>query len=83
MLGDLAKKVVNLAVVLLAAVTFFLVPFGKHTLFGHLKAVFTTREAGELGHEVKRTSQRVVDEVKGEVVPRSAAPSVAPHPAGH
>jgi len=63
MLGDLAKKAVNLAVVVLAAMTFFLVPFGKRTLFQHLKAVFTTREATELGKEVKKTSQRVVDEV--------------------
>jgi hypothetical protein len=69
MLGDLAKRIVNLVVVLLAAVTFFLVPFGRKTLFEHLKAVFSTPEAAEMGHEIVQTSASVERIVRAEVEP--------------
>lgn len=68
MLGELAKRLTNLVVVALAAVTFFLVPFGNRTLFQHLRAVFTTREAAELRNQLEQTGEKVVHEVKGEVV---------------
>lgn len=64
MLGDLAKRLVNLVVVVLAAVTFFLVPLGDKTLFQHLRAIFSTPAAGELGRELKKTGEDVVQEVK-------------------
>jgi hypothetical protein len=75
MLGDLAKRAVNLVVVLLAAVTFFLVPFGRKTLFEHLRAVFSTPEAAEMGHEIAKTSQSVERVVQAEVegTPRTVA----------
>lgn len=63
MLGELVKRVVNLVVVALAAVTFFLVPLGDKTLFQHLQAVFATPAAGELGRELKKTGEGVVNTV--------------------
>lgn len=76
MLGDLAKKAVNLVVVLLAAVTFFLVPFGQKTLFEHLKAVFSTPEAAEMGREIAKTSASVERVVRTEVEARTAGSAV-------
>jgi hypothetical protein len=72
-LGELVKRVINLVVVALAAVTFFLVPLGKKTLFQHLCAVFSTKEASELGRELEKTGKTVVDEVHKEVAPTSSA----------
>lgn len=63
MLGELVKRLVNLVVVALAAVTFFLVPLGDKTLFQHLQAVFGTPAAGELGRELKKTGEGVVNTV--------------------
>jgi hypothetical protein len=62
-LGELAKRLVNLVVVALAAVTFFLVPLRSKTLFEHCKAIFTTPAAGELGRELKKTGEGVVHTV--------------------
>ena len=64
MVGNLAKRAVNLAVLLLAAVAFFLVPFGRRTLYRHLVAVFTTDEAKEMKRAVESKGQEVVEEVK-------------------
>lgn len=64
MLGDLAKRIVNVVVVVLAAVTFFLVPLGDKTLFQHVRAIFSTPAAGDLGRELKKTGEDVVQEVK-------------------
>lgn len=74
MIGDLAKRAVNLAIVLLAAVTFFLVPFGRKTLFQHCKAIFTTAPAEELGRELEKKAK----DVEHEVTPSG----VASHHAG-
>ncbi|MGZ3449947.1 MAG: hypothetical protein ACXVEF_10145 [Polyangiales bacterium] len=65
--GDLIKRLVNLVVVALAAVTFFCVPLGNKTLFRHLCAIFSTPAAEELGRDIKKTSDQVVDEVKKSV----------------
>jgi hypothetical protein len=64
MLGDFAKRVVNLAVVLLAAVAFFTVPFGRRTLFQHLLAVVRSEPAEELGREIEKKG----DEVRRDVI---------------
>lgn len=71
MLGELAKRVINLVVVVLAAITFFLVPLGSKTLYQHMRAIFATPAADELGRELKKTGEGVVHEVKKGV----AAPS--------
>jgi hypothetical protein len=65
--GDLIKRLVNLVVVGLAAVTFFCVPLGNKTLFRHLCAIFATPAAEELGRDLKKTGDQVVDEVKKAV----------------
>lgn len=67
MLGELVKRAVNLVVVVLAAVTFFLVPLGSKTMFQHVCAIFSTKEAGELGRELEKTGKTVVHEVEKEV----------------
>jgi hypothetical protein len=79
MLGNLAKRAVELAILFLAAVTFFLVPFGSRTLFQHCRAIFTTEPAVELGREIEKKGQDVVTEVKKQVAPAEA---VAPPKAG-
>ena len=63
-LGELAKRLINLIVVVLAAITFFLVPLGSKTLFQHMRAIFATPAADELGRELKKTGEGVVQEVK-------------------
>jgi hypothetical protein len=63
-LGELAKRVINLVVVVLAAITFFLVPLGSKTLYQHMRAIFATPAADELGRELKKTGEGVVQEVK-------------------
>lgn len=65
MLGDLVKRAVNLVVIALAAVTFFCVPLGSKTLFRHVCAIFATKEAAELGRELKGKGDEVVQQVKG------------------
>ncbi|MBI2394034.1 MAG: hypothetical protein HYV09_30970 [Deltaproteobacteria bacterium] len=71
MLGELVKRVVNLVVVALAAVTFFLVPLGGKTLYQHLRAIFSTPAASELGRELKKTGETVVKEVRQDGAPRA------------
>lgn len=73
MVGELIKRAVNLVVVALAAVTFFLVPLGDKTLYQHMLAIFSTKEAGELGRELEKTGKTVVQEVKQEVTPAADA----------
>jgi hypothetical protein len=71
-LGEFAKRVINLVVVVLAAITFFLVPLGSKTLYQHVRAIFATPAADELGRELKKTGEDVAREVKNGV---AAAPS--------
>ncbi|MEO7095670.1 MAG: hypothetical protein ABI175_20600 [Polyangiales bacterium] len=80
MLGNLAKRAVELAILFLAAVTFFLVPFGSRTLFQHCKAIFTTAPAAELGREIEKKGQDVVAEVKKTVAPSDAPPAAPAKP---
>lgn len=47
MLGDFVKRVVNGLVLLLAALTFFLVPIGRKTPAQHVVAIFSTEPAHE------------------------------------
>ncbi len=47
MLGDFVKRVVNGLVLLLAALTFFLVPIGRKTAAQHVVAIFSTEPARE------------------------------------
>ena len=68
MVGDLIKRLFNGVVVLLAALTFFLVPVGGKTPAQHLVAIFTTPPAKEaaaaFAGAAKRAAVRAVQEVE-------------------
>ena len=64
MIGTLAKRSVELAILFLAAVTFFLVPFGHRTLYQHVRAVFSTEPAHQLGDELEKKGQEVMGAVR-------------------
>ena len=55
-----------LSLAMLAAFVWFAVsvPLGKHTLWGHLKAIFSTREAKDLADGTKEEAQKVADKVR-------------------
>ena len=81
MLGNFLKRLVNAAVLGLAALTFFLVPIGKKTAFQHVAAVLASPPAREAGTAIADTSRRVAGTVKGElekVLERSKQPEAPP-----
>lgn len=80
MLGNLLKRLVNAAVLALAAVTFFLVPMGGKTLFQHAAAVFTSAPAREAGQAVEGAGRRVARAVQTEVRRLLDEPAPAPAP---
>ncbi len=49
MIGALAKRLAEGAVLVLAAIAFFLVPLGGKTPAQHVVAIFTTKPAREAG----------------------------------
>lgn len=67
MLGNLFKRVVNVAVLGLASLTFFLVPLGRRTAFEHTIAVFSTPPAKEAGASIAEAGHRVATSVQTEV----------------
>lgn len=66
MLGNYLKRLVNAAVLGLAALTFFLVPIGRKTAFQHATAIFTSPPAREAGLAVADASRRVAAAVQTE-----------------
>lgn len=82
MLGEVAKRVVNGAVLFIAAITFFLVPVGRKTLAQHVMAIFGTspaREAADACADAgRRVAGRASDEWKTARLP--AKPPAAPPP---
>lgn len=67
MLGNFIKRLVNAAVLGLAAITFFLVPIHQKTPFQHAVAVFTSPPAREAGTAIADASRRVASTVQTEV----------------
>ena len=67
MLGDLAKRVVNLVVLCVAAMAFFLVPLGRKTLAEHLAGVLGTGAAREAAAACAGAGRRVVTRAGGEL----------------
>jgi hypothetical protein len=65
-LGNFLKRLVNVAVFGLAALTFFLVPLGRKTAFQHAAAIFTSPPAREAGAAVADAGRRVASAVKSE-----------------
>jgi len=77
-LGDLAKRVVNGAVLFVAALAFFLVPMGRRTLAQHVAAIVGTHPAREAAAACadagRRAAARAQEELKGK---RKAPPAPA------
>jgi hypothetical protein len=57
-LGDFVKRVVNGVVLLLAALTFFLVPIGRKTMAQHVVAIFSTAPAHEAAVDVADAARK-------------------------
>ena len=49
------------------------VPLGKHTLWGHLHAIFATQEAQDLADGTKEEAAKVVHKVAAELHPPDMA----------
>ena len=76
MLGEIAKRLVNAAVLFLAAITFFLVPLGERTPAQHLTAIFDTPAAQRAADACAEAGRRIAI----SVTPRSAEPAPAKPP---
>ena len=72
MLGDLIKRIFNLAVLGLAILAFFLVPLGGKTPAQHFVAIFRTPPAREAAREFSEAARRVVGQVRAELSERKA-----------
>ena len=66
MIGDLIKRLFNGVVVLLAALTFFLVPVGGKTPAQHLVAILTTAPAREAASAFRDAAARMAARVASE-----------------
>ncbi len=66
MAGELLKRLVNVAVLSMAALTFFLIPVGRKTLAQHVVAIFGTEPAREAADACADAGRRVVDRATGE-----------------
>jgi hypothetical protein len=73
-LGDLVKRIVNGAVLFVAVVAFFLVPFGRRTLAQHVAAIVGTAPAREAATACADAGRRVL----GELRPARKAPPPPP-----
>jgi hypothetical protein len=60
-LGDFVKRVVNGLVLLLAALTFFLVPIGRKTMAQHVVAIFSTAPAHEAAVDVAVAARKAFE----------------------
>lgn len=67
MLGDLVKRIVNVAVLCIATATFFLVPIGRRTLSQHMVAIFTTPPAIECATACADAARRIVERAGAEM----------------
>ncbi len=55
---------------------FFFVQLGERSAFSHLMRVLKTEEAQELGREVSAATQRIADEIGGQVHDATQPPAV-------
>lgn len=67
MIGDFFRRLVNGAVMLLAALTFFLVPIGRKTGAQHLVAIFSTPPAHEAAEAVAGAARKLTAVVAAEM----------------
>jgi hypothetical protein len=66
-----------LSLLVLAGIVWFAinVPLGKRTLWGHLRAIFSTREAKDLADGTKEEAQKVADKVRQGLHPSDMSSS--------
>jgi hypothetical protein len=77
-LGEVAKRVINGAVLFIAAITFFLVPVGRKTLAQHVMAIFATPPVREAADACAGAGRRVAERAEGEWKTARQAPSKPP-----
>jgi hypothetical protein len=65
--GEFFKRFMNGVVVLLAALSFFLVPVGKKTTAQHIVAIFSTRPAREAAASFSGVARRIAAQLAVEV----------------
>jgi hypothetical protein len=65
--GDLLKRVLNLVVLALAALTFFLIPVGPRTPAAHLVAILSTPPAREAGAAFVEAARHVAARATAEL----------------
>lgn len=67
MLTQALRWVVSAVTALALLYLFFFVPLGTRTLYEHARRVASTEEAQELGRDVSRASQQVLDRTREEL----------------
>jgi hypothetical protein len=81
-LGELVKRLLNLAVLALAALAFFRVPLGRRTPAEHVAAIFATPPAREaasaLADAAAHLGERVAAEVERARASGADKPAAAP-----
>jgi hypothetical protein len=55
------------------------VPLGKHTLWGHLLAIFSTPQAKDLADGTREQAHKVADRMREELHPPDMASPPVPH----
>lgn len=59
MLGNFARRVIELAVLFFAAYAFVFVPLGSRTGLDHVRAILHTRAAREAGKDIGKAADRL------------------------
>ncbi len=74
MIRSMIFRSVEVGVVLLAAYAFVSLPVGRHTAWGHVVAIFSTRPAHEAAEDIGTTTKQVRDRMVDEIKTRAALP---------
>ena len=69
MIRRAASLFAELAVLLLAAYTFFFVQVGRRTPYEHVKAIFSTQPAQEAAADFRSAGEKLKDKVVEEATP--------------
>jgi hypothetical protein len=77
-LGNFARRLIDLGVLFLALYAFAFVPLGKRTGLEHLIAVLHTRAARNATHEVVEAVERLRERLVGGDAPRTIETRGAP-----
>jgi hypothetical protein len=78
-LGNFARRVIELAVLFFAAYAFVFVPLGSRTGLDHVRAILHTRAAREAGRDVGKAADRLRERLfadENEIVPGRGTPVV-------